>query len=144
MKYTKKIIYLIVTLAFLLVCCFSFTIYTSLMSERLPWYDPCGMQFLVILVLSWPAMFGVGIAYLVLARFMFIGKSTKILPFATGSAIGVLVLIDGSLGSGMQWAGALCCVLAAWLTIRFAIWDLKTRTSEPTSAGDVASAVPEK
>jgi hypothetical protein len=125
MRYFKRVLYVLLTLAFLWICWVSFAVYTSLMSQRLPWYEPCGMQFLVILVFSCPVMFGLGIAYLVLARFIPVGRSTKILPFATGVAIGALVLIDGSLGRGMQFVGAACCVLAALLAVGFAIQDLK-------------------
>ncbi|MFC1497908.1 hypothetical protein ACFLS1_05480 [Verrucomicrobiota bacterium] len=127
MKYSKQIIYLCLILAFLWACWFSFTIYTSLMSKHLPWYEPCGMQFLVILVFSCPVMFGIGIAYIILGRFMPIGKPTKILPFVTGTAITSLVFIDDSLGLGMQVAGAACCVLAAISMICLAIKDLAFR-----------------
>jgi hypothetical protein len=94
------------------------------MSKKLPWYEPCGMQFLAILVISCPAMMMTGISYIVLGRFMRVGKQTKILPFATAVAIASLIFIDGSLGSGMQITGTAFCVIAAFSSIIFGINDL--------------------
>jgi hypothetical protein len=94
------------------------------MSKELPWYEPCGMQFLAILVVSCPAMILIGISFIVLGRFMRIGNPTKILPFATAMAIVSLIFIDGSLGSGMQITGTAFCVIAALASMIFAIIDL--------------------
>jgi hypothetical protein len=94
------------------------------MSKKLPWYEPCGMQFLAILVISCPAMVMTGISYIVLGRFMRVGKPTKILPFATAVAIASLIFIDGSLGSGMQITGTAFCVMAAISSMIFGINDL--------------------
>ena len=94
------------------------------MSKKLPWYEPCGMQFLAILVVSCPAMVMTGISFVVLGRFMKIGNPTKILPFATAVAIASLIFIDGSLGSGMQITGTAFCVIAAFAAMIFGITDL--------------------
>ncbi|MGB2929476.1 MAG: hypothetical protein WBB70_11230 [Desulfobacterales bacterium] len=124
MNIKTKIIYLVPCIFFILACFFSVTIYTSLMSKKLPWYEPCGMQFLAILVISCPAMVMTGISYIVLGRFMRVGKPTKILPFATAVAIASLIFIDGSLGSGMQITGTAFCVMAAISSMIFGINDL--------------------
>ena len=130
-------------MVFLWICWFSFTIYTSLMSPRLPWYEPCGMQFLAILVLSCPAMIGLGIGYFILARFMPMGRSIRILPFATSAALGALVFIDDSLGLGMQVAGTACCVLAALAAIDISIYDMVLKKkSEQCVAGYGAQGAP--
>jgi L-cysteine desulfidase len=128
MKYLKPSIYILLTLAFLWSCWFSFTIYTSLLSERLPWYEPCGLQFLAILTVSCPVMYGVGMAYLVLGRFMPINSATKILPFATATVIGLLAF--GPLSFAMQIAGTICSALAAVLVVVCAVTDLARSTSE--------------
>lgn len=94
------------------------------MSKKLLWYEPCGMQFLAILVVSCPVMVMIGISYIVLGRFIRVGKPTKILPFATAVAIASLIFIDGSLGSGMQITGTAFCVIAAIASIIIGINDL--------------------
>lgn len=124
MNIKTKIIYLVLCIFFISVCFFSFTIYTSLMSKKLLWYEPCGMQFLAILVVSCPVMVMIGISYIVLGRFIRVGKPTKILPFATAVAIASLIFIDGSLGSGMQITGTAFCVIAAIASIIIGINDL--------------------
>jgi len=125
MKWLKNVVYFLLTATFFGICWLSFTIYTSLMTERLPWYDSCGMQFLVILVLSCPVMVGIGVGYIVLGRFMPIGRPIKILPFAAAGSIGALIFINGSLGLGMQITGTAFCVLAAVGAIALAIRDLR-------------------
>lgn len=51
-------------------------IYTSL-NKNLPWYEPCGMQFLVVLILYCPALIVVGIAQITLGKFVKMSKWTK-------------------------------------------------------------------
>jgi hypothetical protein len=88
-------------------------IYTSLMSESLPWYEPCGMQFLIIIVYSTPALIAVGIVNIILARFIKLSKTAKIFPFIIAVALVLPVLIDGSLGYEMQIIGAALSIIGA-------------------------------
>ncbi len=142
MKYLKPLIYILLTLAFLWSCWFSFTIYTSLLSKRLPWYEPCGLQFLAILTVSCPVMYGIGMAYLVLGRFVPINRATKILPFATATVIGLLAF--GPLSFAMQIAGATCCALAAVVAIICAVTDRARSKSKQSPAGGVLKTTPEE
>ena len=122
----RIIVYHTLAVIFIVSCAFSFIIYTSLLSEYIPWHDPCGMQFLAIVIISCPAMFITGIIYLVLSRYMQIRKTTILLPFITAAIIGSLLFIDGSLGLIMQLVGATTCVAALAISIFFSRKDYAT------------------
>ena len=55
----------------------------------------------------------IGVAEVVLGRFMKLSKKTKALPFITAAILGLLALIDGSLGLAMQVIGSLTCIVSA-------------------------------
>jgi len=94
------------------------------MSAKLPWYEPCGMQFLVILVFSCPVYILIGIMLRILGKFITISKRVKMLPFLCCLGLGLPILIDGGLGLGMQIAGTLIGLLTIFVTIPFVILDL--------------------
>jgi hypothetical protein len=145
MKALQQILYILSLLAFLVVCFFSFMIYTSLMDDRLPWHEPCGMQFVLVLFVSCPAMFAIGAAYWAMGRHMQILKATVILPFATSGALGLLLFIDESLGTGMQIAGTIFCILAAVASVGLAIVDLfKNLISKTADRIPIATCDPAK
>lgn len=121
----KYVIGLLVLTAFLWTCWFSFTIYTSLMSKELPWYEPCGMQFLAILIISCPLLVLIGLVDLFLSRCIKLSRTLKLLPFCTAGILGLLVIIDGSLGFTMQIIGSLTCVTAMLLAVTFFVLDVK-------------------
>jgi hypothetical protein len=123
MKRIKYITSLMLLSAFLWTCWTSFMIYTSLMSESLPWYEPCGMQFLAILVISCPAMILIGIGELILGRFVSLSRTSKTLPFCTAAVLGLLVFADGSLGFVMQIAGATTSIIAAIASVVLFVLD---------------------
>jgi hypothetical protein len=88
---------------FTIVVLWSTMIYTSMMSDKLPWYESCGMQFLAILIISCPALIIIGFFELLLSRFMPISQKLKLLPFACSLGMGLLIFIDQSLGFIMQF-----------------------------------------
>ena len=57
-------------------------------------------------------MISIGIAELVLGRFLSLSRTSKILPFGTAAVLGLLVLADDSLGLVMQTAGATTSIIA--------------------------------
>jgi hypothetical protein len=108
MKDKIKIYLLIILNAFfVVVVLWSMMIYTSLMSDKLPWYEPCGEQFLAILILSCPIFIIFGIIELLLGRFINIYKRLKYLPFICCFGMGLPILIDGSLWLGVQIVGTI-------------------------------------
>lgn len=76
----KTVIYCSLNLLLLLALLWSLRLYTSSF-EKLPWYEPCGMQFLLIFLLSDPVFLAIGIALLILSRYYHISKLNKWLPF---------------------------------------------------------------
>ncbi len=117
----KSFIFVILNLAFLFVLLWSLMIYTSLF-KNMPWYEPCGMQFLVIFLISDPAFLIIGVALLILGRFYRISRSNRWFPFIAIAALSVPILIDGSLspitlliGTSL---GTVLCFLIIISTIR--------------------------
>jgi len=118
-------LYLSLSLIFIGACVFALMIYTSLMDSRLPWYEPCGMQFLAILVMSAPLMCGISLGFCLLGRFMPVSLPACALPFATAILTASLPLIDGSLSLWMQLSGTLILVIAIVLCLRLAYRDFR-------------------
>ncbi len=120
----KIILYITLNISLILVILWSLMIYTSLMSEKLPWYEPCGMQFLVILIISLPLFITIGVLEILLGKFMPISKTMKLLPFITGVGMALLVLVCGSLRFWMQITGTLIGLVSILVTIIYTIKDL--------------------
>ena len=94
----KISIYVILNLLLLLTLLWSLTIYTSTFKGS-PWYEPCGMQFLCILIFSDPAFLAVGVALLILSKYYRISRFNKLLPFI--AIIGLSVPLFGPLNKGI-------------------------------------------
>jgi hypothetical protein len=91
-------------LVVLLCLLWTLMIYSSLF-KGLPWYEPSGMQFLVVLGISVPAFLITGIILLILRRTLAISKWNVSLPFLAAVGLSLPILIDGSLSRGMQISG---------------------------------------
>jgi hypothetical protein len=83
------------------------------MNENLPWYEPCGMQFLILVVYCLPAMIMIGIVNIILGKFIKILRVSKIFPIIIGLALALPVFIDGSLGYEMQVIGTVISIVGA-------------------------------
>ena len=123
-KRLKVILYVLINLFFILSVFLSLTIYTSLMSEKLSWYEPCGMQFLAVVFILCPTFLIIGILQLILGRFMAISKWSKLSPFICLGGMGLPIFLDGSLGLAMQITGILAGIVAITMTIIFVTIDL--------------------
>jgi|WetSurMetagenome_2_1015567.scaffolds.fasta_scaffold1629662_1 hypothetical protein len=110
---------------FAIVVLWSTMIYTSMMSDKLPWYESCGMQFLAILIISCPALIIIGLFEMLLSRFMLISQKLKLLPFACSLGMGLLIFIDQSLGFIMQILGTILGIVTVMATAYFTIKDAK-------------------
>lgn len=109
---------------FLLVVLWSMMIYTSL-NKNLSWYDPCGMQFLAVLILSCPALIIIGCAQNFLCRSLNISSWSRRLPFVTCAGLALPILFDGGLGKIMQIIGTVICVTSIIAVIYLAVIDVK-------------------
>lgn len=124
MKQVAKIsLYLLFNLLLLLVLLWSLMIYTSL-EKGLPWYEPCGMQFLVIFCMSDPAFLVLGIALFILGRFYRMRLFNKLLPFIAIAGLSLPILIDGSLSRSTLLAGTLIGAVLVFLVIAATIRNL--------------------
>ena len=119
----KPIIFVICNLFLLALLFLSFQIYTSLF-KNVPWHESCGMQFLVILIISAPGFIAMGVAFLVLSRSYPIRKTHKILPFAAAVLLTAPIFIDGGLSLPMQLFGAGTCIFLAILNTALTIENL--------------------
>lgn len=104
----------------LLALFYAFVVYTSLF-EWSPWYEPCGLQFLVIPFFVSPALFVAGTALVILGRFLRISVLNQVLPF--GAALLLFVLIF-NLTAGSMITGAGLSVAFAVITIMTTITSL--------------------
>ena len=107
-------------------------IFTSLMSEKLPWYEPCGMQFLIIyfFVLLFFVIGGFEVA---IGEFIPISKTIKLLPFITGIIMAIIITTGDSLKLWMQISGTSIGLLSAIVAIVFTVKDLiKINTKKTT------------
>jgi hypothetical protein len=100
-------------------------IYTSLMSDKLPWYDPCGMQFIIILALVCPVLIFVGVFQLLFGKILKTSLVTRILPFVSCLALAIPIFADGGLGYLMQVTGVLITIITIVVIGYFSIPDLK-------------------
>ncbi len=129
---TKQILFVIINILLLLLISKSLMIFTSLMSEKLPWYEPCGMQFLIIyfFVLLFFVIGGFEVA---IGGFIPISKTIKLLPFVTGIIMALIVTIGGPLKLWMQILGTSIGLLSAIVAIVFTVKDLiKINTKKTT------------
>jgi len=94
-KAIKQGLFILLNLSNLLVIGWSLMIYSSLY-EWVPWHEGCGMQFIAIFIVSIPAFFVLGIALLILGRFIKISLLNRLLPFIALATF-VLPIADGGL-----------------------------------------------
>ena len=107
----------------LVVYAWSLMIFTSLV-HSIPWYEPSGVQFLAILVLSVPGLLLLGIALLLYGKWIGASILNRSLPFIGAILLFVITLAGGSLDSWMQVAGSVVCVALALLVAISTIRDL--------------------
>jgi hypothetical protein len=112
----KKITYMILNIVMICVLVFSLMIYTSL-CKSLPWYDPCGTQFLAIIIISAPVLLIIGIILVFLDKKYTLQKINLILPFYALAGICLPILIDGSLSKITLSIGTILCISSIILTI---------------------------
>lgn len=120
--------FVLLNMVFVGVLGLSVLIYTSRMSERLPWYTPEGLQFLTILVFCCPAFLVVGVLQLFLSRFRKVSMILRILPFVSIPVLGLPIVIDPGLGLGVQVSGMVFGLVAIGLTGCSAVNQIKTST----------------
>ncbi|MCP4267929.1 MAG: hypothetical protein GY777_20560 [Candidatus Brocadiaceae bacterium] len=120
---TKQILFVSINVLLLLLIAKSLMIFTSLMSEKLPWYEPCGMQFIIIyfFVLLFFVIGGFEVA---IGEFIPISKTIKLLPFITGIIMALIITIGDSLKLWMQISGTSIGLLSAIVAIVFTVKDL--------------------
>ncbi len=128
LKFNKKIIkpfvLLGLTLLFILVVLWSMMIYTSL-NKNLPWYEPCGMQFLAVWILSCPALIIIGCAQVVLAKSLNTSIWSRRLPFIASAGLAMPILFGDGLGKTMQILGAVICAVSIAVALYLAVLDMK-------------------
>lgn len=113
-KVYAKFIFATVFLLMIGVLSWSLMIYSSLF-KFLPWYEPCGMQFLGIFIISVPLLFLCGIAVLVLNRFIRISIMGRLLPFIAILTLSLPILIDSGISKITATVGAfICVILLVW------------------------------
>ena len=93
------------------------------MSEKLLWYEPSGMQFLIIYFFVL-LFFVIGEFDVAIGEFIPISKTIKLLPFITGIIMAIIVTIGGSLKLWMQISGTSIGLLSAIVAIVFTVKDL--------------------
>jgi len=125
----KAFIYIALNLLLLLILSWSLMTYTSLFKGS-PWYEPCGMQFLVIFILFDPAFLTIGIALHILGKYYHVSKLNKWLPFI--AIVGLSLPIFGPLNTGI-WIGLPVNVILFLLVIVEVILNL-VRLKKQTQA----------
>lgn len=90
----KIYLFIILNSFFVVVVLWSLMIYTSQMSNKLPWYEPDGIIFMAIPLLSCPVFIVLGIIEFILSEFININKILKFLPFMCSLGMGLPVLIE--------------------------------------------------
>lgn len=85
----KLVLLIAFNIVILIVVVHALTIYTSLI-PGLPWFDPCGMQFIVLWFLHFRAFLFIGVISIFFGRFFGMSLLPRFLPFMTG--VGILVI----------------------------------------------------
>lgn len=115
-----------INVIFIFFILYSILIYTSLMSDKLPWYEPCGEQFLVILYICCPIFLILGVIQLIMikGKSMNISNTLKCLPFLACIYMALPVLLDLRLGQ-MEILGTGVSIVILIFTILFTAIDVK-------------------
>ncbi|MFC1483150.1 hypothetical protein ACFL56_02705 [Candidatus Margulisiibacteriota bacterium] len=94
----KKILpilcFIIINILFIFTLLISIQIYTSQLSNKLPWYEPCGMQFALIIVFMLPMFILIGIGQFITSKFIPILNIHTYLPFFSGLIFTIPTLIS--------------------------------------------------
>ena len=121
-----KILYVILSVLFMISCYLWLTIFTSLMPINLPFLsinESSWMQFIGILFIAW-AMLVISLLYFILWKYIEISQSTKLLPIITAVILSIDLFIGGGLGKEMQYIWAIISFIAIILSIIFTTKDL--------------------
>ncbi|MCY6485756.1 hypothetical protein OW763_15635 [Clostridium aestuarii] len=124
-KNINNIIYTVLSLVEIVVLGFSLMIYTSL-NKSLPWYDGCGMQFLVILIISVPLLLVIGVGLKILSKKYNIRRLNIKIPFLASISIAAPILLDGSLNRVLIAIGGCMCTVFIIITIYLVIVHFKS------------------
>jgi len=106
----------------------SLMIYSSLF-KGLPWYEPSGMQFLVVLAVSVPVFLITGIVLVILRKTLVVSKWNVSLPFLAAVGLSLPIFIDDSLSRGMQISGIVIGIalgIAVLVTTAKRVMDFKS------------------
>lgn len=123
----KKIIFVTINLLSILTLFIFLMIYTSL-NKNMPWYDSCGMQFLVIIILS-PLLAIIGASLLALNKKLHFNKPNARFHFIAMFCTVVPLIVDGSLSTPTLIIGGSFCVISIILIIYSVITNLKNKTN---------------
>jgi hypothetical protein len=115
-KNIKVVAFVVINLLYVGVLLWSLMVYTSLF-KGVPWYEPCGTQFLGILFLSAPAFLILGISLFVLGKFIHIPFISKCLPLIAMAGLSLPITIDGSLSRITLLIGTVIGMAILMLTI---------------------------
>jgi len=110
----KMILYVVFNLLLLWALLGSLMIYTSTI-EGLPWYEPCGMQFLIIFIFFAPAFLAIGAVLFILSKYYHISRLSKSLPFiaAAGLSLPLFGPLNRGISIGLPINIALCLLVVA-------------------------------
>lgn len=128
--------YFLVDSFFIWLCYTSFKIFTSLLSPDLPWYEPDGMQFMIVLLIILPLMIGAGFLLRVVGESIPINRRMKKIPFVVSIGLFALIIFDGSLSLFMQITGAIICIFAVIATVAFFVIDIIQMNRAEHGAGE--------
>ncbi len=130
-KIIKPSIFIVLNLSSLAVLLWSLMIYTSLF-KGIPWYEPCGMQFLAILILSDPVFLILGIALFILGKFIPISLINKSLPLMAIAGLSLPILIGGGLSKTTLLIGTTIGMIILVLTIVSTVKDFISQNKNLT------------
>ncbi|WP_404660408.1 hypothetical protein [Haloimpatiens myeolchijeotgali] len=95
-------------------------IYTSL-NKNFPWYEPCGIQFLSIILISAPILLITGIVLMILNKKNILPKVSSLVSFYALAGITLPIIIDGSLSKITIFTGTILCIVFIVLTVLVSI-----------------------
>jgi hypothetical protein len=124
----RPIIIIALNLVVFLCVLWSLMIYSSLF-KGLPWYEPSGMQFLIVLAISDPVFLITGVVLLILRKTLVLSKWNVGLPFLAAVGLSLPILVDGSLSRGMQISGiviGIVLVVAVLVTTAKGVMDFRS------------------